>query len=1056
MHKNNKNADSEGRNIQKLKKGPQGIFIPGPVLYTLLALITFGIFLADYQTVLGVAVWVLYVIPLTMSLMAWVPTVPVLTACGATFFMVLGFVTDDPGVSQKVAQLNRVMGLSSIWVMAIVGFFYVRNKVAIRREEWIKTAYTEINNEISGEKSIEEVGENVLRFLSAYLDAAGGAFFMRDGKFFKRVASYGLTPETGIDEFKDGETLAGQAAKEKRVIIIDDVEDGFLDFGSTLVKSKPERAVIVPAVVEGRTVALFELAFASKYDDNSVEVLNRVSELIGVTVRSSDYRSNLQRLLEETQRQSEELQAQSEELRVANEELEEQSKALQESQSRLELQQAEVEQTNTQLEEQAQMLEVQKTELEQAKADLILRANDLEKASQHKSDFLANMSHELRTPLNSTLILAKILSENKEENLTDDQVKYAETIHSAGHDLLNLIDDILDLSKIEAGYMEIQPENLYVKKVTDEMQNIFAPVTDKRGIKLVIDIESKCPKKIYTDSKRLEQILKNLLSNACKFTETGHVKLGVQCSAVPKGQIKFYVEDTGIGIDLEKQKDVFGAFKQADGTTSRKFGGTGLGLSISRELTHLLGGEISLESESGKGSVFSIVIPTHYDGENVKQINTNVDLDDDKEFADFDDVDILDTPREVNSSIDDDRDDLVDGVHRILVIEDDEAFAAILRDMMHEMGFQALIGTTAEEGMYLAFKYRADAVILDIGLPDGSGLSVLDRLKRDPKTRHIPVHIISAEDYSNTALSLGAAGYDLKPVKRETIQDTLKDLETRITKRMKRLLIVEDDNVQLNIMKNLLGANGVEAVGAKSAKACLNKLKKETFDCMVLDLNLPDASGFELLKTLSEEDEYSFPPVIVYTSQKLTKEEERKLRKYSQSIIIKGARSPERLLDEVTLFLHQVVSDLSKEQQDMLQKARHRDSVLDGRRILVVEDDMRNVYSLTSILEPRGAIVDVAQNGIEALEALEKTEGSKEANYDIVLMDVMMPQMDGLTATRKIRQNKAWNNLPVIVLTAKAMKDDQQKCLEAGANDYMTKPLDVEKLLSLLRVWMPR
>lgn len=1053
--KTDKKPDQSGPAIATEHK-PFRMLVPASVLYTLISLIILGIFISDYQTVLGVAVWVLYVIPLTLSLLAWSPTAPIFTACGATFFMVLGFMTDDPGVSQRVAQLNRIMGLSSIWVMAVVGFFYIKNKVSVRTEEWIHTALTRLNFEVSGEKTIGDIGDNTLKFMSDYLNAKAGALFVKEGKTYKRSASYGLIPDESIDEFTEDETLSGRAVKDKKIIVLDQIKDGYFNFGSSMGHKKPETLIIVPAIADDRVVAVMELAFTREFNENTPALLQRMSELIAVTIRSAEYRMNLQRLLEETQRQSEELQAQSEELRVANEELEEQSTALQESQSRLEQQQAEMEQTNVQLEEQAQVLEVQKTELEQAKSDLIARAHELELASKYKSDFLANMSHELRTPLNSTLILAKLLSENKDGNLTRDQIKYAETIYSAGNDLLSLIDDILDLSKIEAGHMDINPERVYLKKIADEMKNIFTPVAEKKAIDLKIDIDKNCPKKIYTDPKRLEQILKNLLSNACKFTEKGHVKLGMGCTDTDDGFIRFYVEDTGIGISKDKQQDVFGAFKQADGTTSRRYGGTGLGLSISRELSHLLGGEIKVESEEGKGSTFSIVIPFEYHEKNAKAFNAQIAQSAQKKDAievsdHFDDDTVLKT-----SSVEDDREDLKDGVRRILVIEDDAAFAQIVQDMIHDRGFQCLVSATAEEGIYLARKHNPDALILDIGLPDASGLSVLDLMKQDQATRHIPVHIISAQDYTNTALSLGAAGYLLKPVKKEALQTTLKDLEERMTRRVQRLLIVEDNPTQLASMKKLLGGEGIKVAGVRSAKACINKLKKETFDCMVLDISLPDASGFDLLETLSEQNEFPFPPVIVYTGKDLNNDEEQRLRKYSQSIIIKGARSPERLLDEVTLFLHQVVSNLSEEQQKLLKQAKNRDSVLEGRRILIVEDDLRNVYSLSSILEPRGAIIDVAHNGIEALEALEKTESADRANYDLVLMDVMMPQMDGLTATRKIRQNKRWKKLPILVLTAKAMKDDQEKCLQAGASDYMTKPIDVEKLLSLLRVWMPR
>jgi CheY-like chemotaxis protein len=558
----------------------------------------------------------------------------------------------------------------------------------------------------------------------------------------------------------------------------------------------------------------------------------------------------------------------------------------------------------------------------------------------------------------------------------------------------------------------------------------------------------------------LEQVLKNLLSNAMKFTEKGEVSVTVM--QVAGGRVKFSVADSGIGIAIDQQQIIFEAFRQADGTTNRKYGGTGLGLSISRELTRLLGGEIELSSELNRGSTFSVTIPVVYDPNATASTPTvrytvarTEPVNGDSEI-----VPAVTVPARTSlpaiRRIDDDRARLVPDRRVILVIEDDETFAKILYDLIHELKLQCLIATTADEGLSIAFQYLPNAIVLDIGLPDHSGLSVLDRIKRDGRTRHIPVHVISASDYSETAMSLGAIGYFVKPVKRDELADALRNLESKFEQRMRRVLVVEDDPVQLNSLQLLLGSEDVQALGASSAAQCFEQLKQHTFDCMVLDLSLPDATGFALLETLSREDNSSFPPVIVYTGRDLSPAEELQLRKYSKSIIIKGAKSPERLLDEVTLFLHQVVADLPPEKQRMLEKAHSRDNIIDGRRILLVEDDVRNVFALTSILEPHGAILEIARNGREAIEVLTKFEGITDQTIDLVLMDVMMPEMDGITATREIRKNPAWKRLPILVLTAKAMSDDQERCLEAGANDYMAKPLDVEKLLSLVRVWMPR
>ncbi|PZO82580.1 MAG: histidine kinase, partial [Micavibrio aeruginosavorus] len=781
---------------------------------------------------------------------------------------------------------------------------------------------------------------------------------------------------------------------------------------------------------------------------------NLSSEAIGLAVRTAEYRKNLQNLLEETQQQAEELQSQTEELRVSNEELEEQGRALKESQSRLEQQQAELEQTNVQLEEQAQQLELQKEDLTRANTAVLLKAKELEQASQYKSDFLANMSHELRTPLNSSLILAKLLADNPHENLTQEQVEFAKTIQSAGNDLLTLINDILDLAKIESGHMEISAEDIRISRLSDDLLRTFNPIAHQKGLSLSVNIAQDCPEKINTDKVRFEQILKNLLSNALKFTEKGKVELSIANS--PSGGISFSVIDTGIGISPEQQKAIFDAFRQADGTINRKYGGTGLGLSISKELARLLGGKIEVSSTSGEGSVFTVTIPARYDGSLVgaKEEPYASSIVTEPEFMPKAKRTEASFKREAD--VDDDRYKLSKGRHCMLIIEDDLSFARIMYDLAHEMGFDCLIATTAEEAMVVAKQYLPDAIVLDIGLPDNSGLSVLDRLKRNPHTRHIPVHVVSGDDYSQTALSLGAVGYMLKPVKREQLAESLKNLETRFSQDMRRILLVEDDHVQRESVRRLLASDNLEIVDVGTAAECLVQLKAGTFDCMVLDLSLPDASGYSLLETLSKEDDYSFPPVIVYTGRDLSLQDEQQLRRYSKSIIIKGAKSPERLLDEVTLFLHKVVTDLPPEQQKMIQKAQNRDSILEGRRILIVEDDIRNVYSLTNILEPHGVSLMIARNGVEAIDMLEKSSQDPQKKIDLVLMDVMMPEMDGMTATREIRKKREWKKLPIIMLTAKAMKNDQEQCLSAGANDYMAKPLDVEKLLSLVRVWMPR
>lgn len=1022
------------------------------VIYAAIGLTLATVFVADIYTPLGVAVWIFYVVPVALSLWVWRADVPLYTAGIASGVMFLTYFTDEAGVERDIVRVNRIFGLLTLWMIAGVGHLFIRNKLAVRRQEWLQTGQTRLSAAMVGEQRLEELSGNVLKFLTSYLNADAGAIFVRKGERFARLGIYGVTPEGVPESFSPSEGLLGRVVVEGQPLLMQDLPQGYFSVSSGFGNGPPRHLVIAPARAEQTVNVVLELGFFQPPREATLELFERISESVGVAIRSAEYRSHLRELLEETQAQAEELQAQGEELRVTNEELEEQGRALKESQARLEQQHAELEQTNSQLEEQTQLLEVERDALARAQASLRAQTQELDRASRYKSDFLANMSHELRTPLNSSLILAKLLADNPTGNLTEEQVKFADTIRSAGNDLLALINDILDLSKIEAGHMEIRPETVPLTRLTEDLRRTFEPLAADKGLQFQLHVEPACPETIETDRQRLEQILKNLLSNAVKFTESGEVRVSVTRDA--DGRIAFSVSDTGIGIPEQQQQIVFEAFRQADGTTNRKYGGTGLGLSISRELARLLGGDIRLVSEPGRGSTFTVAVPVTFDPTQILAKTPDADV----RVAPFASPPPRPAgkPTAVRRPVEDDREKLTANRRVILVVEDDESFARIVYDLSHELGFQCVIATTAEEGLVAAVQHRPSAVVLDIGLPDHSGLSVLDRLKHDARTRHIPVHVVSGHDYTQTALSLGALGYMLKPVKREELVTALKRIESTLSRQLRRVLVVEDDPVQLDSLRKLLGSVDVETVGAATAAECLDQLRGETFDCMVLDLSLPDASGYTLLETLSREDAYSFPPVIVYTGRDLSSEEETRLRKYSKSIIIKGAKSPERLLDEVTLFLHRVETELPAEQRKMLEKARSRDAALEGRRVLVVEDDVRNVFALTSILEPRGAKVEIARNGREALAYLDRSQADPSRKIDLVLMDVMMPEMDGLTATREIRARPEWKKLPVIMLTAKAMKDDQEQCLAAGANDYMAKPLDVEKLLSLVRVWMPR
>jgi CheY-like chemotaxis protein len=1005
------------------------------------------VYLADLYAPLGVAVFIFYLIPVFLTLFSGRPALPLWVALLTTALIAVDGWLTPVGEISRMAHLNRGFATVTIWLVAGIGYQFIRNRQFVRKQVWLQTGQNGLAEKLEGDQRLAELGDNALGFLCEYLGAQAGAFFVADASGFQREAAHAAAFESLPSHFVIGEGLLGQSAKDGDMRSLANVPEDYLTVSSSFGKSKPRHLLIVPIKCEGEVNAVIEFGFFQSIQQSDMELLARVTPSLGVAVRSANYRMQLQKLLRETQQQSEEVQAQSEELRVSNEELEEQGRALRESQIRLERQQVELEQTNVQLEEQAQMLEGEKNKLSQAKSALERQARLVEQASRYKSDFLANMSHELRTPLNSSLILAKLLSENRSGNLTPEQVKYAVTIESAGNDLLTLINDVLDLSKIEAGHMEIHAEPIRLTQLVENLRATFEPVAAQKNLSLSLDVHPDVPATFTTDAQRLSQILKNLLSNALKFTATGGVSLNLR--PVADGRLALIVQDSGIGISTDQQRTIFEPFYQADGTTSRKYGGTGLGLSISRELVRLLGGEILLQSELGQGSTFTIHLPQlaiHPTPEDGPQSQTPPSTRPDQPP--------LTAP--VYQQVPDDRESLNKGRRVILTVEDDKAFAQIVAELAHEMHFQCLIACTADEALALAQQHLPSAIVLDVGLPDNSGLVVLERLKRDSRTRHIPVHMVSASDYTQTALALGAVGYMLKPVKREQLVEAFQQLESRLTQRMRRILVVEDDPVQVEAMRDLLESREVDTVTARSAAECLEQLKQGTFDCMVLDLSLPDASGFSLLETLSTEEAYSFPPVIVYTGHELSAEEEVRLRRYSRSIIIKGAKSPERLLDEVTLFLHQVVADLPPEKQRMLELASNRDAVLEGRCILIVEDDVRNIFALTSLLEGRGVELQIARNGREALEVLDQSQLEGSTQVDLVLMDIMMPEMDGITAMREIRNRPEWKKLPIIALTAKAMKDDQEECLQAGANDYLAKPLDVEKLLSLIRVWMPR
>jgi CheY-like chemotaxis protein/signal transduction histidine kinase len=1029
-----------------------------PGMYWAIAIAIVAVFLIDISTRIGVATWILYVVPLVMCFRVTQPWLPLLVAVVANTLMIADWFLSAPGIPEQIALINRVIGIVVMWGVALLARGTLQVRLRLRHEEWLRTGRMRIADALGGDHPLARQAERVLEVLAQYLDAQAGAMYASESSGqFSRVAGIGLAADASPPVmFRSGDGLLGRAVAEQRALRIDDLPDDYLKISSGLGNRKPGALLVAPLRVDGSVHGVVELGFLHPTQKSDLELLDVVGEPLAIALRTARLRQERESLLRETQRQAEELQAQQEELRVANEELQSQSQQLRESQARLETQQAELEQTNVQLEEHAQKLGRQHDELANAKLDLEQKAAALMRANRYKSEFLANMSHELRTPLNSSLILAKLLADNRDGNLTPEQVKYARSISSAGNDLLALINDILDLAKIEARKVDVSRGVIKLPELADRLSSTFEPMALEKQILFRVICAPGLPD-IETDGQRLSQILKNLLSNAVKFTDRGTVSLEI----MPKGDgVEFTVRDTGIGIAPEHQQAIFEPFRQADGTTNRKFGGTGLGLSISRELARLLGGRLTVESVPGEGSAFRLLLPKV-----PPEVPTTPSADIAAAAAAASIPSGVPTLQPAGTTpvapgtgrltsrgaVPDDRATVEDSSRVLLVIEDDPIFARVIYDLAHELGFACLIAGTADEGIELAASFRLAAVVLDIKLPDHSGLTVLDRLKHNPATRHVPVQVVSGGDYGRAAREMGAAGTLIKPVDRESLHATLVSLKEKFASEQRSVLVVEDNDLQRESIVQLLSSDTTGVVAVSDAASALEQLRAATFDCMVMDLTLPDTSGYELLERMAEDDAYAFPPVIVYTGRAITGEEEQQLRKYSRSIIIKGAKSPERLLDEVSLFLHQVEEKLPPDRQRMLRDARARDAAFENKRILVVEDDVRNIFALSSVLEPLGGNIVIARNGREALNRL-----AGSAKPDIVLMDIMMPEMDGIEAMQEIRKKPELRDLPIIALTAKAMPDDQQRCLAAGANDYITKPIDVDKLVSLIRIWMPK
>jgi CheY-like chemotaxis protein/putative methionine-R-sulfoxide reductase with GAF domain len=957
--------------------------------------------------------------------------------------------------SDEIGQLARSLDLMSDSLEASQG--------DIEQSDWLKTGQAELNVLLRGEQHIEKLAGQAIVYLAERTGAQIGAFYLvTSPEKMQLVGTYAFDTRKHLSNtIEFGQGLVGQAALEKQSILLTGAPDDYIVVSSGLGQAAPSNILVMPIIRNGQTKGVIELGSVEPFDPKVRMFLDNVAEGLAVAVDSVRARQRIEDLLEETQRQSETLQAQQEELRQSNEELEEQAETLKESEARLRAQQAELEESNQQLEEQTQALQRQRDQarttndqLETTRLVLEEKARDLEVTGRYKSEFLANMSHELRTPLNSLLILSRLLGDNESGNLTDKQVSFANTINDSGGDLLRLINEILDLSKIESGKMALVYESVNIKDYAGEIETQFKHVAQEKGLELILSLDEKLPQTFSSDTQRLGQVLKNLLSNAVKFTSEGSVTLAIEPAktnaSVPG--IAFHVIDTGVGIPQDKQRIIFEAFQQADGTTDRLYGGTGLGLSISRELVKLFGGELRLTSIEGQGSTFSAVLPLAAPSvkPQVEPIVLSIQAPSPSAVSLSEpavsqsrsvEVPALDVP--------DDRDDICADDKSILIIEDDPAFAGILAEVSREKGFKCLIAGNGESGLHLADYYLPSAALVDIGLPGMDGLSVISRLKDDLKTRHIPVHLISGTEQHIKALDIGAVGFLKKPVNMEALNEAFGTIEHFVSDSVRRLLVVEDDPEVSSLVVRLVSDQGLDVTTVQTGNQATELLANESFDCMVLDLGLPDISGIDLLRKIRQDDRTDQLPVIVLTGKELTRTERADLSELAQRIIPKGHRSPERIIDETTLFLHRLERDLPEKQRTMIHMVHDKENILRGKTVLMVDDDMRNLFALGSVLETKGLHLHMATDGENCLEAL-----AENPEIDLVLMDIMMPQMDGYEAIKRIREMDQYKKLPIIALTAKAMQGDRAKCIEAGASDYLAKPVEVDKLLSLLRVWL--
>lgn len=906
-------------------------------------------------------------------------------------------------------------------------------------KNWLLTGVAELNSQLHGQQEQESLAEKVISSVCDYANAQLGTIYLYDEAEHQLdfSAAYAFHDLSSIKKhIKLGDGWLGQMAISQKPSIIKGKINPEHKLNSSIIDQEISESFIIPFLFDEKLKGIMEIGFTALTNADQQAYLTVVSDLIGVSFHSSQAQRKMLELLEETRQQAEELAGQQEELRTINEELIHQAGMLQASEEELRVQQDELRTTNGELEEKAEQLEEKNRVIEDARLAIGIKMSELETASRYKSEFLANMSHELRTPLNSILVLARILKDNKPANLNNDQIKYASVIFKAGDDLLTLINDILDLSKIESGKLEIENEKVRLNEFAVDMESLFAEVASAKKIVFATNIAPELPGFVITDKAKAAQIVKNLLSNAFKFTpENGSVELNFDLSE-KTGFLALHIKDSGIGISEEKQQIIFEAFRQADGSTSRVYGGTGLGLSISRELANLLGGEICLESKPGAGSKFTLLLPLN----RVMAPSTEVIATGSAPLVNLPEKPGL---KEGNKN----------RVPLVLIVEDDLNFADLLKDYAREHGYQSILLHDGSNVVKVAKEKLPDAIILDIMLPHKDGWQILKDLKSQDETRHIPVHLMSAGDApANRIKEDGAISFLRKPIMNETLDQLFNTMMSQTGVVFKQVLLVEDHEIQSSVLKMRMESQGIMVDQAFDGKSALRMLHENIYQCMILDLNLPDISGYELLDQVKADPVFSQLPVIINTATELDKASVNRLMAHTNAMVFKSKKSAERLIDEVNLFLQKVSSNKPAVNLNSLKpklKITGDQSILKGTKILLVDDDMRNIFALSSALQDYEMEVEIATDGEEALA---KLKGLPE--IDLVLMDIMMPKMDGYEAMRLIRKESKWAKLPIIALTAKAMKEDREKCLAAGANDYMTKPVDVDKLIALIKMWV--